>query len=191
MNEGLPKVESSEEALQKLILDEDLQRLEDLLDEFNLFDVLKIERRESQHSALLAWLLDARGSHGLRDYFLRRFLSEVAAEAYKRKITDVTPLIVDSEVAVEAYKQKITDVTPLVVDGWKLSDIEVVTERHNIDIMLIDETDGFVCFIENKIGAGEHSNQLTHYLETVDREYGGLKSLPIFLTPDGERTGIR
>ena len=166
MNEGLPKVESSKNALQKLILDEDLQRLEDLLDEFNLFDVLKIERRESQHSALLAWLLDARGSHGLRDYFLRRFLSEVADEARNRGITDVTPLI---------------------VDGWKLSDIEVVTERHNIDIMLIDETDGFVCFIENKIGAGERSNQLTHYLETVDSEYGGLEPFPIFLTPDGRK----
>ena len=45
-------------ALQRLILDEDLEHLEDLLAEFNLFDVLKIERRELQHSALLAWLLD-------------------------------------------------------------------------------------------------------------------------------------
>ena len=69
------------EALQALVVDSDLERLEDLLAEFNLFDVLKIERRERQHSALLAWLLDPHGSHGLRDYFLRRFLSEAAAEA--------------------------------------------------------------------------------------------------------------
>ena len=65
---------SPEEALQRLILDGDLERLEDLLAEFNLFDVLSIARQETQHSAFLAWLLDPRGSHGLRDYFLRGFL---------------------------------------------------------------------------------------------------------------------
>ena len=152
------------EALQNLVMDEDLQRLEDLLAEFNLFDVLKIERRESQHSALLAWLLDPRGSHGLRDYFLRRFLSLAAAEAHDRQVAGVTPLD---------------------VDGWKLSNVEVATERHNIDVLIIDETDGLVCFIENKIGSAEHSDQLSKYLDTVSREYDGLTSLPIFLTPEG------
>ena len=164
MNKGLPAAASSIEALQALVLDSDLERLEDLLAEFNLFDVLKIERRELQHSALLAWLLDPRGSHGLRDYFLRRFLSEAAASASERGMADVTPLD---------------------VDGWKFGDIEVATERHDIDVLLIDVTDGFVCLIENKIGAGEHSGQLSRYLETVEREYEGLSPFPIFLTPDG------
>ena len=159
-----PKIVSQKEALQNLVLDGDLERLEDLLAEFNLFDVLKIERREAQHSALLAWLLDPRGSHGLRDYFLRRFLSQVAAEAYERGITDITPLD---------------------VDRWNLDNIEVVTERHNIDVLLIGEADEFVCLIENKIGAGEHSNQLARYFELVKREYEGLVPFPIFLTPDG------
>ena len=145
-------------------MDEDLQRLEDLLAEFNLFDVLKIERRESQHSALLAWLLDPRGSHGLRDYFLRRFFSLAAAESHDRQIAGVTPLD---------------------VDGWKLSNVEVATERHNIDVLIIDETDGLVCFIENKIGSAEHSDQLSRYLDTVSHEYDGLTPLPIFLTPEG------
>ena len=155
---------SPREALERLVLDEDLERLEDLLAEFNLFDVLKVERRETQHSALLAWLLDPRGSHGLGEYFLRRFLSEAALAARERGIGEVTPLI---------------------VDGWKLDDIEVATERHRIDIMLVAEADEFVCLIENKIGAGEHSNQLSRYLDTVEREYEGLNPFPIFLTPDG------
>lgn len=38
-----PKQVSREEALQNLVLDPDLERLEDLLAEFNLFDVLKID----------------------------------------------------------------------------------------------------------------------------------------------------
>ena len=71
------------------------------------------------------------------------------------------------------------------MDGWKLNDIEVATERHNIDILLIAKTDKFVCLIENKIGAGEHSSQLSRYLETVEREYKDLSPFPIFLTPDG------
>ena len=156
--------QSPEQALQSLILDPDLERLEDLLAEFNLFDVLGIARRESQHSAFLAWLLDPRGSHGLRDYFLRGFLSLAAVEARERGIVAVTPLH---------------------VDGWKFNDIEVATERHSIDILLIDETDRFVCLIENKIGSGEHSDQLSRYMVTVEREYEGLLPFPIFLTPDG------
>ena len=156
---------SPKEALQALILDPDLERLEDLLAEFNLFDVLGIARRELQHSAFLAWLLDPRGSHGLRDYFLRHFLSQAAAE------------VRDSE---------IENFTPFDVDGWKLSDIEieVATERHNIDILLVNASDGFVCLIENKIGAAEQPGQLGRYLRTVQSEYEGLTPLPIFLTPN-------
>lgn len=151
--------QSQVEALQALVLSPELERLEDLLAEFNLFDVLGIERREIRHSKFLAWLLDPRGSHGLRDYFLRRFLSEAATG--------------------------IPDITPLNVDGWKLSDIEVATERHNIDILMVSQADGFVCLIENKIGSGEGPGQLARYLDTVKDEYEDLIPLPIFLTPEG------
>ena len=155
---------TQQEALQALILDPDLERLEDLLADFNLFDVLGIARAEERHSAFLAWLLDPRGSHGLRDYFLRTFLSKAAQEASSLGIGDITPFEVDS---------------------WKLSDIEVATERHRIDILILGRSDGFVCLIENKIGASEHSNQLSRYLSTVDSEYEGLDPFPVFLTPDG------
>ena len=153
-----------EQKLQDLILDEELEHLEDLLAEFNLFDVLKIERREPQHSALLGWLLNPKGSHGLRDYFLRRFLSAAAAKA---------------------HDEGISGVTPVDVDGWQLTNMDVATERHNIDILLISQDDEFACIVENKIGASEHSNQLNRYLTVVEREYEGLVPFPIFLTPDG------
>ncbi len=156
--------QSPEQALQALILDPDLERLEDLLADFNLFDVLGIARRELQHSAFLAWLLDPRGSHGLRDYFLRGFLSVAATEARERGTAPFTPLD---------------------VDGWNLSDVEVAAERHNIDILMIGESDKFVCLIENKIGTGEHSGQLSRYMSTVETEYRGLTPFPVFLTPNG------
>lgn len=155
---------TQQKALQELILDPYLERLEDLLADFNLFDVLGIARAELRHSAFLAWLLDPRGSHGLRDYFLRTFLLQVAREASNLGVGDITPFEVDS---------------------WKLIDIEVATERHYIDILMVGRSDGFVCLIENKIGSGEHSNQLSRYLDTVRREYDTPEIIPIFLTPDG------
>ena len=106
--------QSQRESLQNFILDRDFERLEDQLAEFNLFDVLGVEHKELQHSALLAWLLNPRGSHGLRDYFLRKFLSDAAREATLRGTTSITPI---------------------AVDRWKLDDVEVVTERHHVDIL--------------------------------------------------------
>ena len=99
-----------------------------------------------------------------RDYFLRAFLSQAAREASNLGIGDITPFDVDS---------------------WKLSDIEVATERHRIDILILGREDAFVCLIENKIGSGEISGQLRRYLNTVETEYEGLTPFPVFLTPDG------
>ncbi len=155
--------EPQREALENLILDRDFELLEDRLAEFNLFDVLGVQHRELQHSALLAWLLNPRGSHGLRDYFLRKFLSEAARAG---------------------IRQGTTTVTPITVDRWKLDDAEVVTERHRIDILIVAPTDQFVCLIENKIKAEEAPCQLWRYLVEVQNQYD-LESFPIFLTPDG------
>lgn len=114
------------QALQALILDPKLGRLEDMLAEFNLFDVPGIARREVQHSALLAWLLDPRGSRGLRDYFLRAFLIEAAAAERERGI-DIK--------------------SPFEVDGWTFRDLEVLREHRDTDILLIAREDGFICLI--------------------------------------------
>ena len=164
-NDGQVQGSAPEDLLQALVLDGDLERLEDLLAEFNLFDVLGVARSEKQHSALLAWLLDPRGSHGLRDYFLRGFLAEAGVEARDREIPHITPLI---------------------VDGWQLENVEVATERHRIDVLVIAPGDRFVCLIENKIGSSEHSDQLDRYLSTVEREYGEFVRFPIYLTPNGD-----
>ena len=64
-------------------------------------------------------------------------------------------------------------------------------ERHNIDILVLDEANGYVCPIENKIESGEHSNQLSRYLRIVKRTYPELSPLPVFLTPGGGRPARR
>jgi hypothetical protein len=60
------------EALESLVIDNpDLERLEALLDRFNLFEALGIVRQELRHSDLLAFILDPRQPHGLGDAFLK------------------------------------------------------------------------------------------------------------------------
>jgi len=64
--------------LDKFLVDNrELEELSAKLSIFNLFKVLRVEQTEIRHSNVLAWLLDARESHGLRDSFLRRFLSTI------------------------------------------------------------------------------------------------------------------
>ena len=141
-----------------------LRQMETLLGEFNSFDVLDVARSELSHSRVIAWLLDPRGSHGLGETFLRSFLREAA---------------------VSASSTGIDTIGAADIDSWELSHAVVFKERHYIDILVMDETNRYVCPIENKIGSGEHSDQLSRYMKVVERSYGHLKPLPVFLTPGG------
>ena len=66
-----------------------------------------------------------------------------------------------------------------------LSDVEVFTEWENIDILIRCPRTRLAIVIENKIGAGEHGDQLARYRETVTRHFGGWTVLSIFLSPLG------
>ena len=64
------EISSDLEALRDFICDNsDLERLEDIVDDFNVFSALDIVKSEVRHSAFLAWLLNPSASHGLGDYF--------------------------------------------------------------------------------------------------------------------------
>ena len=59
---------TDEEALQNFLLD--IQCLDELLPwtgKFNLFDVLKVSRKEIRHSNMLGWLMDPNENHGFGD----------------------------------------------------------------------------------------------------------------------------
>ena len=158
--------EVQEASLRALSSDPDLKRLEVLLGEFNLFDVLQIGHLELQHSWLVAWLLDPGGSHGLGDSFPRAFLAQASAVAEKRGIPVPSPS-----------------------DGvaWEFTDVEVARERHYIDVLVLSEAESLACIIENKIFSDEIPGQLRWYLETVRATYPRLTPFPIFLTPDGRK----
>ena len=141
----------------------ELERLEALLAEFNIFEAVGAVRQELRHSDFLAFLLDPTGNHRLGDAFLKRLLKHVLAGVADAPVS-----------AVE-------------VDAADLDSAVVQREWQNIDILVHDPANNLVCAIENKIGSAEHSNQLRHYQETVERHFPHTRRIFIFLTPEGER----
>lgn len=157
---------ASRAALESLVVDNpELELLEVLLGQFNVFEAIGAVRHELRHSDFLGFLLDPGQNHGLGDEFARRLLQKVLISA----------------------GEQLLPVTPIDLDVWDLNDIEVLREWQNIDILLLDETHKLAVIIENKIGSVEHSNQLERYFQTVTQHYPEWMSLGIYLTPEGDR----
>jgi hypothetical protein len=151
--------------LQDLVVENpDLERLEDLLSEFNIFEALGAVQVELRHSAFLAFLLNPNQNHGLGDAFVRRLLQRV---------------LVNANVAT-------LPLSPIEIDLLDLDDLLVLREWQNIDLLLVDDRSRLVVYIENKIGSGEHSDQLQRYRAIVEQQYKGWHTLGIYLTPDGD-----
>lgn len=144
----------------------ELEELSAKLSKFNVFRALKIEQVEIRHSNVLAWLLDPDESHGLSETVLRRILSNILLLSEK----------------------SIDGVSPAQVELMNFSDIEVLREWRNIDVLVIDRTNHIVLFFENKIYSGESKGQLAKYLELVKEEFAGFIIIPVFLTLTGQES---
>ena len=70
--------------LENLLLSEDLNELNYMTSEFNMFNALKLQNNEIRHSNLLSWLLSPFENHKLGDYFVKEFLMS-AIRAYSQK----------------------------------------------------------------------------------------------------------
>ena len=139
----------------------DLERLETLLNQFNIFEAVGMVRQEIRHSHFLAFLLSPAASHHLDDIFLKTFLKQLLLESSN------------------------ATVSPTEIDAANLLDTEVRREWKNIDILLVSPGSRMVCAIENKVDSGEHSNQLQRYRQTVQQEFPDYRQILIFLTPRG------
>jgi hypothetical protein len=147
-----------------VVANTELETLETLIAQCNVFDAVGVTRQELRHSDFLAFLLDPRQAHGLGDAFLKRFLQSVLVAA-----RDVT-----------------TPVGAVDLDVWSLDRATVAREWRNIDLLLTDEPHRLAVIIENKIGSAEHSDQLGRYLRIVREAFPGWKLLPLYLTPEGD-----
>jgi hypothetical protein len=162
----MPENEDTKSELEKFIYDNpELEELEEIVGEFNIFTALNIENNEIRHSTFLSWLLDPSESHGLGDYFLSLFLKEVVHKAYSMDID--TPSVFD-------------------IDSWDFDDAEIIREWRNIDILIKSDYHKFVCVIENKVYSTEHSDQLNKYWKIIQNEFPAYSKLFVYLTVDGE-----
>ncbi|MEM6839951.1 MAG: PD-(D/E)XK nuclease family protein [Cyanobacteria bacterium P01_C01_bin.120] len=139
----------------------DLERLESLLNQFNIFEAVGMVRQEIRHSRFLAFLLNPNANHHLNDVFLKTFLKRLLLEADN------------------------ATVSPIEIDVATLTDTEVRREWNNIDILLVSPGSQIVCAIENKVDSGEHSNQLQRYRQIVQQEFSDYHQIFVFLTPQG------
>lgn len=128
--------------LEKFCNDNNVNELKEYLnktkDKFNIFKILKLDNHEIRHSNFLAWLLNPKGNHCLKDNFLQIFLKE--AIDYNVNYSD--DLIVETEY--------------------------FTNEERRIDILLHSKKSDFVCVIENKYGSNEHDEQCKHYKDFIE-----------------------
>lgn len=167
MSEPTINLPTAEELEKLLVNNASLARLEFYLGRFNPIRVMRMERMEIRHSAILAWLLDPGESHGLDDKFLKAFLSE----ALRGQSALGAPTAID-------------------VARADLRDAMVRREWQNIDIFIQSEVNGWGFVVENKFDSTQHDGQLTKYVERVltglGSEGGGLTIRGIFLTLNDE-----
>lgn len=152
-------------ALERFVINNDeLLELEERVGRFNIFDALGVVRQEIRHSNFLAWLLDPAESHGQGQLFLKAILMDLLRE---------TPI-------------ENRPLSPIGLDGVDLTGVEVRREWRNIDILIVAHEPAIVIAIENKIDAGEHSNQLARYEKVVRTAFPNHQPMFVFLTPEGD-----
>lgn len=144
-----------------------LDRISAYLNRFNPIRVMRMEQMEIRHSAILAWLLDPRESHGLGDAFLKAFLSG----ALRGQAQPGFP-------------------TALDIARQDLSGMQVQCERGHMDILLHHPALGFAVIIENKFRSKQRNGQLARYMDNVHSVLGVNKDelavCGIFLTLNEE-----
>lgn|SRR3989338_10411023 len=142
----------------------ELETLENLLRQFNIFESIGAVRHEERHSDFLSFLLNPKENHNIKDKFLKLFLKGI--------------LNLDSSTGPPL------DVIEL--DAMDLNEATVERETNNIDIQIISEQNKFVVTIENKIDSAEHDNQLVRYRIDTNRRYGPeWKKIFLYLSPKG------
>lgn len=160
----------NEKALEEFVLNNpELERLEGILDTFNVFETLKIVNVEIKHSNFLAWLFNPNENHSLDSYFLRQFLKTFYSENKE---------LIDSELSLFDF------------EIFDYSDVEIRREWRNIDLLILIRGEGkenkkVAIAIENKIKSSEGHGQLVRYKKIVNKEFQDYNKLFIYLTPEG------
>jgi PD-(D/E)XK nuclease superfamily len=136
--------------------------------DYNIFEVLRISRKEGLHSRFLADLLNVEGAHQQGCLFYNAFF---------KQISQINPNF-DSEL-YQIEKENFW--------AFNIKCEYSITEKRLIDILL-QYNDGkkqFAIAIENKVGANDQPNQLQDYNAFLEQNYR-KNYLLLYLTIDGK-----
>lgn len=156
------EVDRLKELYSNLLNDVDFDKLDLGLKNPNIFSILRITKNEIRHSNFLSWLLEPKGSHGLDDLFLKRFLREVFSS------------------------ERFGDIDQVDVEGLNLNEVQVLREWNHIDLMVV--LSDVVISIENKVFTKDHSKQLERYKEVIQHSYPNKKKVFVYLNPEGDES---
>lgn len=147
------------------------QRLNQQVNSFNALKILRLENYEIRHSNILAWLLDPKENHSLRDYFLRKMLEYIILideNGNKPQYEAVGEILNHSLIESHVYREVKTD------------------NNRFIDLLIVNQQLKSVFLIENKFYSSESKNQLDDYLTFIQNTFEDFTIIPIYLTLDGE-----
>jgi len=148
----------------------ELDKLEDRLARFNLFEALRIHQKEMAASDFLRWLLDPSETHGLGALFADRFLKMALAGEAARNMAPLQPVEIDV----------------LDLSGAEVRREESHETRRRTDISLVDSQNKLVLIIENKLFSPETQDQTKAYFDEAVRRFPDFRRIFIFLTPGGQ-----
>jgi hypothetical protein len=157
------------EALRALQVDgSDLERIEELLDRYNVFEAIGFVDDEVMHSNFLAFLFDPKRNEGLKDLPIKGLLREALVTARK------TPTM----------EREFDGLLDNLV-GMDLTQTLVRREHYYIDVLLTNEDHKLAVIVENKIDAWEGPGQLDWYHRIIRHTHPGWTVVCIYLSPSG------
>lgn len=167
------------EATESLLFSPEFQQLRAAVEfrEPNIWRILDVSRKETWASRFLTWMLNPQAEHSFGDQFLKSLIVQTLQTEAGRKNT-------------------LTSVDVLVMN---LSNIKVQSEyslgKGRCDILAfspeeeVSQNEGFLCIIENKIGAKEGQEQTKHYYEASLKIFDPVNypyRVYMYLSPDGD-----
>jgi hypothetical protein len=151
-----------------------------------LFNVLHIERKETIHSAFIAWLLNPLASHNLGARPIKALLRYYAT---KSKSTSVDHNKFCNQLLTSAYQLKVVagpvceKTTGSLKNDSDKDRMDIWAELH---FTFDDQSEITVpLIIENKVYSVEGDNQTKRYAEAMGER--GSSFIGLFLTPMGEK----
>lgn len=140
---------------------------------FNIFSILGLETAENRtHSAFLRELLDPKGSHGMKDVFLKSFV---------RMVSDIPSVSRNDETELGWKGEFAANVNTEIHIGYISAD---GSQGGRIDLVITPTFGGRKIFIENKIEAGDQKYQLVRYYNQ-DKD-----ALLLYLTLEGKEASV-